>query len=110
MNSTSSAAIYANRHYNCHYKTRHSSSSAAIYANRHYLELYHTSHPDRLAKNGPGKPQVRGDVYIHPSAQVHESAVVSKLNIMDWFISRRHFRGNLTDYLKQVFDHVFKHH
>jgi len=51
-------------------------SSAAIYANRHYLELYHGSHPDRLAKNGTGKPRVIGDVFIHPSAQVHETAVV----------------------------------
>ncbi|XP_052813263.1 mannose-1-phosphate guanyltransferase alpha-A-like isoform X2 [Mya arenaria] len=52
------------------------SAGAAIYANRHYLHLYKKSHPERLAKNGPGKPQVIGDVYIHPSAQVDETAVL----------------------------------
>ena len=49
---------------------------AAIYANRHYLEMYHDTHPERLAKNGAGKPKVNGDVFIHPTAQVHETAVV----------------------------------
>ncbi|XP_053385632.1 mannose-1-phosphate guanyltransferase alpha-B-like isoform X3 [Mercenaria mercenaria] len=52
------------------------SAGAAIYANRHYLDLYHKSHPERLAKNSVGKPQIRGDVFIHPSAQVHETAVL----------------------------------
>lgn len=52
------------------------SAGAAIYANRHYLELYHKSHPERLAKEGVGKPTIKGDVFIHPSAQVHETAVL----------------------------------
>ena len=50
---------------------------AAIYANRHYLDMYHDTHPERLAKNSSGNPQIIGDVFIHPSAQVHETAVVS---------------------------------
>ncbi|XP_013401011.1 mannose-1-phosphate guanyltransferase alpha-A [Lingula anatina] len=52
------------------------SAGATIYANRHYLAIYHRTHPDRLAKNGEGKPTIIGDVYIHPSASVHESATL----------------------------------
>ncbi|XP_052234377.1 mannose-1-phosphate guanyltransferase alpha-A-like isoform X2 [Dreissena polymorpha] len=52
------------------------SAGAAIYANRHYLKLYRKTHPERLAKNGAGKPQIIGDVFIHPSAQVNETAVL----------------------------------
>lgn len=50
------------------------SAGAAIYANRHYLAIYQRSHPQRLAKNGEGKPKVIGDVFIHPTATVHPSA------------------------------------
>lgn len=49
---------------------------AAIYANRHYLALYQNWHKERLAKNGELKPQIIGDVYIHPTADVHPTAVV----------------------------------
>ena len=52
--------------------------SAAVYANRHYLNIYRRTHPERLAQNGEGKPQIHGDVFIHPTASVHPSAVVSK--------------------------------
>lgn len=54
---------------NCHFR-------AAIYANRHYLALYQNWHKERLAKNGELKPQIIGDVYIHPTADVHPTAVV----------------------------------
>ena len=50
--------------------------SSAIYANRHYLNIYHRTNPDRLAVNGADKPLIYGDVYIHPSASVHPTAVV----------------------------------
>jgi hypothetical protein len=53
--------------------------SSAIYANRHYLEMYKQSHPKRLAQNEPGKPKIIGDVYIHPTANVDPTAVVSSL-------------------------------
>lgn len=53
----------------CHFR-------AAIYANRHYLALYQNWHKERLAKNGELKPQIIGDVYIHPTADVHPTAVV----------------------------------
>lgn len=49
---------------------------AAVYANRHYLAIYKSSHPERLAKNGEGLPKVIGDVFIHPTATVHPTAVV----------------------------------
>lgn len=53
----------------CHFR-------AAIYANRHYLALYQNWHKERLARNGELKPQIIGDVYIHPTADVHPTAVV----------------------------------
>lgn len=49
---------------------------AAIYANRHYLALYQNWHKERLARSGELKPQIIGDVYIHPTADVHPTAVV----------------------------------
>ena len=50
---------------------------AAIYANRHYLSIYHDTHPERLAINEKDQPTITGDVYIHPTAEVHLSALVS---------------------------------
>jgi NDP-sugar pyrophosphorylase family protein len=58
-------------------------AGSAIYANRHYLELYRTWHADRLAQ-GNSKPEegqekrcnIIGDVYIHPTAIVHNTATV----------------------------------
>ncbi|KAJ8319896.1 hypothetical protein KUTeg_001483 [Tegillarca granosa] len=52
------------------------SSGAAIYANRHYLAIFQDTHPERLAKNGKGKPTIIGDVSIDPTADVHPSAVL----------------------------------
>lgn len=57
--------------------------SAAIYTNRHYLAIYRRTHPERLAVNGEGKPKVTGDVFIHPTAQVHPTAVVCVLLFMN---------------------------
>lgn len=68
-------------------------AGAAIYANRHYLKLYRMTNPSRLAQNldncnGNGKihkdehAEIIGDVYIHPTAQVHPTAVVSSLIFM----------------------------
>ena len=63
--------------------------------NRHYLQLFRQTNPSRLAKvlencNGNSEdnlnhakesnPEIIGDVYIHPSANIHPSAVVSNLN------------------------------
>lgn len=50
-------------------------ASAAIYANRHYLNLYRTSAPKRLTSSE--KSNVIGDVFIHPTASVDPTAVVS---------------------------------
>ncbi|CAH1252936.1 GMPPA [Branchiostoma lanceolatum] len=52
------------------------SAGSAIYANRLYLALYHKTHPDRLAVHGEGMPTIKGDVYIHPSANVDSTAVL----------------------------------
>nr|XP_006816013.1 PREDICTED: mannose-1-phosphate guanyltransferase alpha-A-like isoform X2 [Saccoglossus kowalevskii] len=52
------------------------SAGSAIYANRHCLELYHKYHPERLSKNGEGKPKIIGDVFIHPSAIVDSTATL----------------------------------
>lgn len=51
-------------------------AGSAIYANRHYLDLYRKEHVDRLAQNGPGMPQIIGDVHIHPAASVHHTATL----------------------------------
>merc|ERR1719278_1776441 len=50
-------------------------AASAVYANRHYLELYRKKRPDRLAK-GDGGFSVVGNVFVHPTARVHPSAVV----------------------------------
>ncbi|XP_055959341.1 mannose-1-phosphate guanyltransferase alpha-B isoform X1 [Patella vulgata] len=52
------------------------SAGAAIYANRHYLAIYQRTGSKQLAKNGENKPKIIGDVFIHPTAQVHASAVL----------------------------------
>ena len=52
-------------------------AGAAIYSNRHCLKFYHKTHPERLFKSEKGEPKVIGDVFIHPSAHVHPTAVVS---------------------------------
>lgn len=54
-------------------------AGSAIYANRHYLSLYKQNSPERLAKNVEGCCTIIGDVYIHPTATVNPSAVVSSL-------------------------------
>ena len=51
----------------------------AIYANRLYLSLFEERHPEYLATNTPAGPQICGAVRIHPSAQIHPSAVVSSV-------------------------------
>ncbi|GLH13562.1 hypothetical protein R5R35_002286 [Gryllus longicercus] len=56
-------------------------AGSAIYANRHYLELYRRRHQNRLAlqvtESGDRKQcTVIGDVHIHPTANVHSSAVL----------------------------------
>ncbi|KAL7640036.1 UNVERIFIED_CONTAM: hypothetical protein RMT77_009450 [Armadillidium vulgare] len=51
-------------------------AGSVIYANRHYLQLYHNDHPERLSANLSDGPTIYGDVYIHPSASVHASAVL----------------------------------
>lgn len=52
-------------------------AGGAIYANRHYLALYKENFPLRLANNAERKCKIIGDVYIHPTAYVEATAVVS---------------------------------
>ncbi|MEE6488941.1 hypothetical protein FKM82_015441 [Ascaphus truei] len=54
------------------------SAGSAIYASRLYLSQYHTTHPERLAGTTEGGPTILGNVYIHPTAKVDPSAVVSR--------------------------------
>ena len=64
---------------------------AAVYANRQFLRSYRERHPERLARgaaSGAGAgvgggtcadaegPTIVGDVYIHPTARIHPTAVV----------------------------------
>lgn len=52
-------------------------AGSAIYANRHYLKLYRRNRRvDRLCSTTA--PTIIGDVFVHPSATVHPSAVVSE--------------------------------
>lgn len=77
------------------------SHRSAIYASRLYLNQYHTTHPERLASNEEGGPKISGtkclwalssesnssfhpfvlfftgNVYIHPTANIDPTAVVS---------------------------------
>jgi NDP-sugar pyrophosphorylase family protein len=62
-------------------------AGSAIYANRQYLDMYRKNQPARLASY-PGKgdalgPKIVGDVFIHPTAHVHPSCVVSMYN--SWY-------------------------
>ena len=41
------------------------------------MAIYHDTHTERLATNDKDKPRIIGDVTIHPTAQVHPTAVVS---------------------------------
>ncbi|XP_061548709.1 mannose-1-phosphate guanyltransferase alpha-A isoform X2 [Phycodurus eques] len=51
------------------------SAGSAIYASRLYLNQYHKSHPERLASNKDRGPKIRGNVYIHPTANIDPTAV-----------------------------------
>ncbi len=59
------------------------SAGSTIYANRHCLQLYKKRHPERLLGVGIQDRQVKqvpkiiGDVFIHPTAYIHHTAVVS---------------------------------
>ncbi|XP_066916278.1 mannose-1-phosphate guanyltransferase alpha-A-like [Clytia hemisphaerica] len=50
------------------------SAGSAIYANRRYLDSYKTNDGQQLVQNEPGKPEIVGDVFIHPTATVHPTA------------------------------------
>jgi hypothetical protein len=42
--------------------------------------MYRENNINRLATNGPNKPKIIGDVFIHPSANVDPTAVVMLYN------------------------------
>jgi len=51
------------------------SAGSAIFANKQYLSSYRNSDLQlELAKNGEGKPEILGDVFIHPTAVVDPTA------------------------------------
>uniref|UniRef100_A0A672JZ46 GDP-mannose pyrophosphorylase Aa n=1 Tax=Sinocyclocheilus grahami TaxID=75366 RepID=A0A672JZ46_SINGR len=52
------------------------SAGSVIYASRLYLNQYHKTHPERLATNREGGPKTRGNVYIHPTANIDPTAVL----------------------------------
>lgn len=52
------------------------SAGSAIYASRLYLSQYSQCHPERLARDSPAGPTIRGNVYIHPTAAIHHTAVL----------------------------------
>lgn len=54
-------------------------AGSAIYANRQYLAMYRRNQPDRLAGYGKGdaSPRIIGDVFIHPTAQIHPNCLVN---------------------------------
>ncbi|XP_022702139.1 mannose-1-phosphate guanyltransferase alpha-B-like isoform X1 [Varroa jacobsoni] len=56
--------------------TQIKTAGSAIYANRHYLEMYNNRKDERLTLQTPNGPKIIGDVYIHPTANVHSSAVI----------------------------------
>lgn len=44
-----------------------------------YLAQYRRTNPALLATgDGPGRPAIVGDVYVHPSAKIHPTAKVSR--------------------------------
>jgi len=55
-------------------------AASAIYANKQYLEMYRRVQPSRLAQSNAGgdapSAKILGDVYMHPTAQVHSTCVV----------------------------------
>ena len=63
------------------------SAGSAIYANRHCLQLYKKRHPERLTglgiqdKQAKQTPMIIGDVFIHPTAYIHHTSVVSIKNL-----------------------------
>ena len=57
-------------------------AGSAIYVNRHYLALYRQHRPERLTTQLTSKCQIIDDVYIHPSASIHSTAVVSTFFIV----------------------------
>ncbi|KAH9488110.1 Obg-like ATPase [Bulinus truncatus] len=52
----------------------------AVYANSLPGNLQDQNIAERLAKNGEGLPKIIGDVFIHPTATVHSTAVLYKTN------------------------------
>lgn len=58
-------------------------AASAIFSNRYYLKAYRKSNPHFLACNGDNKPEIIGDVWIDPSAEVHPTAVVSE-KLISW--------------------------
>ena len=54
------------------------SAGSALFANRAILDSYNKKHPELLTEQN----NCRGNVYIHPSAEVDPTAVVSDLTIV----------------------------
>jgi len=54
------------------------SAGAAVFANQQFLSTYRndSDHAHTLASNGPSKPEIVGDVFIHPTATVDPSAKI----------------------------------
>ncbi|CAK9295978.1 unnamed protein product [Gordionus sp. m RMFG-2023] len=52
------------------------SSSSAIYADQMILNLYTKNHPELLAINSKSTCTVIGNVFIHPTASVHNTSVL----------------------------------
>ncbi|XP_076858280.1 mannose-1-phosphate guanylyltransferase regulatory subunit alpha-A isoform X4 [Brachyhypopomus gauderio] len=59
-----------------HFWSQIKSAGSAIYASRLYLHQYRATHPERLATLRPGGPSIRGNVYIHPTANIDPTAVL----------------------------------
>jgi len=68
---TARAYVYTSTRWWSQLKT----AGSAIYANRHYLQLYRQQKQHERLLQGDA-PKVIGDVYVHPSASVHPTAVV----------------------------------
>lgn len=52
------------------------SAGSAIYANKRYLETYKSTASEPLSVNGPDKPEIVGNVFIHPTAVVDSTAKI----------------------------------
>uniref|UniRef100_A0AAY5ER92 Nucleotidyl transferase domain-containing protein n=1 Tax=Electrophorus electricus TaxID=8005 RepID=A0AAY5ER92_ELEEL len=59
-----------------HFWSQIKSAGSAIYASRLYLNQYHKTHPERLATRRDGGAEIRGNVYIHPTANIDPTAVL----------------------------------